>query len=282
MILKFKEHEWQFPGIRVMGILNTTPDSFFDGGSFIKPADVLAHAARMVEEGADLIDIGGESTRPNAKKVSLEEELDRVLPAIRLISGKLPVPVSIDTTKASVARAAVAAGASIINDVSGGREEPEILNVAAQTGASLMLMHSRGNPQTMQALTDYSSVVDDVIFELKKTIESATAAGVHLDRIVIDPGFGFAKNTEQNLQILRNLERFKQFDHPLLVGISRKSFLGTLVNKAPQGRLAASLAAQFFAMLRGADIIRTHDVAETVETLKILKAILATRPSDVP
>jgi len=281
MIFRFKEHEWQFPGIRVMGILNATPDSFFDGGLFLKPDDALARAGKMVEEGADLIDVGGESTRPNALKISLQEELDRVLPVIQLISSRLPVPLSIDTTKAEVARLAVAEGASIINDVSGGRNEPPILNVAAETGAGIVLMHSRGSPQTMQNLTHYVSVVDEVMLELEKTLASAVAAGVQEERIVLDPGFGFAKNAGQNLWILRDLEKFKRFGRPLLVGISRKSFLGTVVGKKARERLAASLATQFLSMLRGADIIRTHDVGETVETLKILKAILATGPVDV-
>ena len=265
-----------------MGILNTTPDSFFDGGRFLAPDDALERSRRMVEEGADVIDVGGESTRPMAVKIPLQEELDRVLPVIQRIRKEFPVPVSIDTTKSEVARFAVAEGASIINDVSGGRADPSILRVAAETRAGLVLMHSRGDPQTMQTLTEYRFVADDVLSELKTAIAAAREAGVAYDRIVVDPGFGFAKTAAQNLDLLRGLETFRALGRPVLAGVSRKSFLGAIVNQQAGGRLAASLAAQCLAALRGCDIIRTHDVRETVETLKILNAILAARPSDMP
>lgn len=282
MVFRFGPHEWSFPGIRVMGILNTTPDSFFDGGRFLAPDDALERSRRMVEEGVDVIDVGGESTRPMAVKIPLQEELDRVLPVIQRIRKEFPVPVSIDTTKSEVARFAVAEGASIINDVSGGRADPSILRVAAETRAGLVLMHSRGDPQTMQALTEYRFVADDVLSELKTSIAAAREAGVAYDRIMVDPGFGFAKTAAQNLDLLRGLETFRALDRPVLAGVSRKSFLGVIVNQQAGGRLAASLAAQCLAALRGCDIIRTHDVRETVETLKILNAILAACPSDMP
>ena len=282
MVFRFGPHEWSFPGIRVMGILNTTPDSFFDGGRFLAPDDALERSRRMVEEGADVIDVGGESTRPMAVKIPLQEELDRVLPVIQRIRNEFSVPVSIDTTKSEVARFAVAEGASIINDVSGGRADPSILRVAAETRAGLVLMHSRGDPQTMQTLTEYRFVADDVLSELKTAIAAAREAGVAYDRIVVDPGFGFAKTATQNLDLLRGLETFRALGRPVLAGVSRKSFLGAIVNQQAGGRLAASLAAQCLAALRGCDIIRTHDVRETVETLKILNAILAARPSDMP
>ena len=282
MVFRFGPHEWSFPGIRVMGILNTTPDSFFDGGRFLAPDDALERSRRMVEEGADVIDVGGESTRPMAVKIPLQEELDRVLPVIQRIRKEFSVPVSIDTTKSEVARFAVAEGASIINDVSGGRADPSILRVAAETRAGLVLMHSRGDPQTMQTLTEYRFVADDVLSELKTAIAAAREAGVAYDRIVVDPGFGFAKTAAQNLDLLRGLETFRALGRPVLAGVSRKSFLGAIVNQQAGGRLAASLAAQCLAALRGCDIIRTHDVRETVETLKILNAILAARPSDMP
>lgn len=281
MIFRFGQHEWSFPGIRVMAILNTTPDSFFDGGRFLSPEAALERARQMVAQGADAIDVGGESTRPMAKPVSLQEELDRVLPIIGLIHKELPVPISIDTTKAGVARAAVAEGASIINDVSGGRSDPGLLDVAAQSGAGLVLMHSRGDPQTMQSLTQYDSLMDDVVAELSANVETAQSAGVEKDRIVVDPGFGFAKTAGQSLELLRGLERFRDFDRPVLVGVSRKSFLGHAVNRQVGDRLSASLAAQCLAAMRGCDIIRTHDVLETVETVKILNAILAAAPSNV-
>ena len=281
MIFRFGQHEWTFPGIRVMGILNATPDSFYDGGRFVSPNDALERARGMVDQGVDVIDVGGESTRPMAAEVGLQQELDRVLPVIRLIRKELDVPVSIDTAKSEVARLAVAEGASIINDVSGGRADPAILKVAAATGAGLVLMHSRGDPRTMQSLTQYDSVVDDALRELEEALGTAISAGIPAERIVVDPGFGFAKTADQNVDLLRELERFRAPGRPVLVGVSRKSFLGAIANREPEHRLAASLAAQCLAALRGCDIIRTHDVRETVETLKILNAILAAAPSDV-
>lgn len=264
-----------------MGILNTTPDSFFDGGKFLSPEIALERARQMVSQGADAIDVGGESTRPMARPTPLQEELDRVLPVIGLIRRELPVKISIDTTKAGVARLAVAEGASIINDVSGGRADSRLLEVAAQSGAGLVLMHSRGNPQTMQSLVQYGFLMDEVLAELTAAIETAQSAGVAAERIVVDPGFGFAKTAGQSLELLCGLERFRNLGRPVLVGVSRKSFLGAAVNRQTGDRLAASLAAQCLAAMRGCDIIRTHDVLETVETIKMLNAILAARPSDV-
>lgn len=264
-----------------MGILNVTPDSFFDGGRFLNSDDALNRARQMAEDGADIIDIGGESTRPMAAPVSAQEELERVIPAIRAVCRGLSLPVSIDTTKSEVARLAISEGASVINDVSGGRADPAILAVAASTGAGLILMHSRGDSRTMQTLTNYASVARDVVAELSHCIKAAEAAGVPRERIVVDPGFGFAKTAAQNVDLLRDLEQVRNLDRPVLAGISRKSFLGALVDRPPEGRLASSLAAQFLAMLRGCDIIRTHDVKETVETVKILNAILAAVPTCV-
>jgi dihydropteroate synthase len=281
MLFRFADRSWTFPGIRVMGILNVTPDSFFDGGRFLDPAAALDRARAMAEAGADMIDVGGESTRPMASPVSVQEELDRVIPAIRAIAQGLRVPISIDTTKSEVARQAIAEGASVINDVSGGRADPALAGVAASTGAGLILMHSRGDSRTMQTLTHYASVTRDVISELSDSILAAEAAGVSREQIVIDPGFGFAKTAGQNLVLLRELEALRSLGRPVLAGVSRKSFLGALIDRPPEGRLAASLSAQFLAMLRGCDIIRTHDVRETVETVKILNAILAARPSAV-
>ena len=281
MTFRFKDHEWTFPRIRVMGVLNITPDSFFDGGRFLAPEAALERSRRMVEEGADMIDVGGESTRPMAAKIPLQEELDRVLPVIRLVHRHLSVPLSIDTTKSDVARLAIAEGALVINDVSGGRADPSILKVAVETQAGLILMHSRGDPRTMQNLAEYRSVAGDVISELKAAIAAARTAGVAHDRIVVDPGFGFAKTAAQNLDLLGGLERFHALGRPVLAGVSRKSFLGTIVNRQAGDRLAASLAAQCLAALRGCGMIRTHDVRETVEMVKILNAILAARPSDM-
>jgi dihydropteroate synthase len=280
MLFRFGNSEWKFPGIRVMGILNVTPDSFFDGGKYSSPDAALEHARRMVEEGADVIDVGGESTRPMAAAIAQDEELARVLPVIRQIRP-LGVPISIDTIKSQVARAAVAEGASIINDVTAGRSDPAIFHVAAETGAGLILMHSRGDSRTMQSLAEYGAIAEEVRAELQTAFDAARAAGVGEDRIAIDPGFGFAKNAEQSLELLRRLETFRAFGRPVLVGVSRKSFLGALLGDPAADRLAASLCAQFLAALRGCDIIRTHDVRQTVEMVKILKAILAASPSHV-
>jgi len=281
MIFRFGRDEWKFPGVRVMGILNATPDSFFDGGRFLSPDDALSRARAMVSDGADVIDVGGESTRPMAAEVGLQEELDRVLPVIRLIAGELDVPISIDTSKSAVARLAIGEGASIVNDVSGGRADPAILGVAAESGAGLVLMHSRGDPRTMQGLAQYRSLAGEVLAELEDSVAAARKAGVAAENIAIDPGFGFAKTADQSLAMLRELEKFRALNRPMLVGISRKSFLGSIVNRQAGDRLAASLAAQCLAALKGCDIIRTHDVRQTVETMKILKAILAAGTSDV-
>lgn len=282
MVFRFSNWTWTFPGARVVGILNVTPDSFYDGSRFQGIDAALARAEAMAAEGADAIDVGGESTRPGAAPVPVDDELRRVVPVIEALAGRLSIPISIDTRKAAVARSAVGAGAAIVNDVSGGREDPALLEAAARSGAGLILMHSRGTPQTMQSLTRYGSVLEEVAAELRISLDEALRAGVPEDHLVVDPGIGFAKDAAQNLELLSGLSRLRDFGRPVLLGVSRKSFLGAIVGGEPRDRLAASLSAQFLGLLRGADLIRTHDVAETVQTVKMLKAILAAGPDAVP
>ncbi|MBI4412116.1 MAG: dihydropteroate synthase [Deltaproteobacteria bacterium] len=252
---------------KIMGILNCTPDSFLDGGKYSGVSALADRAFQMENEGADIIDIGGESTRPGAAPVEIDEELRRTIPvieAIRKRSGAAGIPISIDTTKARVAMEAVTAGATMINDVSGFRADPEMAVVAAEMKVPVVLMHSRGTPQTMQTMTDYRNVVDDVMAELKQSVDRAHKAGLKKDQILIDPGFGFAKTFEQNIEMLRNLKRFREMGYPIMIGLSRKNFVGIMTGEEKaSGRLAGSLALAFYAAMQGIDILRVHDVAET-------------------
>jgi dihydropteroate synthase len=258
----------------VMGILNVTPDSFSDGGDFISPDAALERARQMVGEGADIIDVGGESTRPGAAPVSLEQELDRVIPVIEAISRELPVPVSIDTSKAGVMSGAVSAGAGLINDVAALRGEGA-LEVAAKSGVPVCLMHMQGGPRTMQESPEYQDVVSDIRQFLGERIKACQAAGISRDRIVLDPGFGFGKTLGHNLELLRRLEEFSDIGLPLLVGISRKSMIGALLGDVPvTERLYGSLAAAVLAVERGAGILRVHDVKPTVDAIRVAQAVM--------
>jgi dihydropteroate synthase len=258
-----------------MGILNVTPDSFTDGGDFVLPANALERARVMVEEGADIIDVGGESTRPGSHSVSVEEELGRVIPVIRGIAAELPVPISIDTSKSEVMREAVAAGAGMINDVMALQAEGA-LEAARDAAVPVCLMHMQGEPRSMQHNPEYSDVVAEVESFFQQRIEACDAAGIPRGRLLLDPGFGFGKLLEHNLELLNDLERFTAFDLPLLVGISRKSMLGAILNDAPvDERLYGSLAAAVMAVERGAAIIRVHDIKPTVDALKIVQAVTA-------
>ena len=259
----------------VMGVLNVTPDSFSDGGQFSSLNDALAHAEQMINEGADIIDIGGESTRPGSHFVSEEEELCRVIPVIERLAN-LPVPISFDTTKAAVARVALQAGAEIVNDISGLRFEPAIAGVAAEAGAGLVLMHSRGTPKDMQQISPMENAVNEVMAGLSDSVALAEGRGVARGNIAIDPGIGFGKTLEQNLELIARLDQLAhQFaDMPVLIGTSRKSFLGKLLNGAPAAeRLHGTTATIVAAVLHGADIVRVHDVKSAVEALKITDAI---------
>jgi dihydropteroate synthase len=255
----------------VMGIVNVTPDSFSDGGHHASTAAAIAHALQLIADGADILDIGGESTRPGAAEVSEQEELDRVLPVIEGLRG-ISVPISIDTYKPEVMRAALAAGASMVNDVNALQAEGA-LEAVANSDAAVCLMHKQGSPQNMQQQPQYLDVVTEVGSFLLKRVASAKAAGIARNRIVIDPGFGFGKTLVHNLDLLRELDTLCGLGLPLLAGLSRKSMLGALTGREVGDRVAASVAAAVLAAQRGAAIVRVHDVRETADALKVLHAV---------
>jgi len=258
---------------RVMGIVNLTPDSFSDGGLHSSVDAAVAYGLKLVEEGADLLDIGGESTRPGADEVSLEEELRRVLPVIERLAKDTTLPISIDTSKPEVMRAAVAAGAGMVNDIYALRREGA-LQAAAELGVPVVLMHMQGEPRTMQHTPEYENVVADVHRFLAERIFAAEMAGIARKQIVIDPGFGFGKTDQHNLTLLAQLQRLTELGVPLLAGLSRKRVLGTLSGREiPSERVSASLAAHLIAVQRGAQIVRVHDVAATVDALKVWNAV---------
>ncbi len=256
-----------------MGVLNVTPDSFSDGGRYLEPDAAIAQAQRLIDNGADIIDVGGESTRPGAEPVAVEEELRRVLPVIAALRG-IGVPVSIDTRHAAVMRAALGRGAAIINDVSALSADPDALSVAAASGAPVILMHAKGDPRTMQESPVYEDVVGEVHDYLARRIEACVAAGIDAGRLIVDPGIGFGKTLHHNLDLLRNLHRFHDLGCPVLLGVSRKSFLGRLSGGVPaHGRLPGSLAAALAAIHQGVHILRVHDVAETRQAIEVWRAI---------
>lgn len=262
----------------VMGILNLTPDSFSDGGSYVSVESALYRVEEMVGEGAGIIDIGGESTRPGSKRISAKEEIARVAPVVAAISERFDVPLSIDTSKASVATAAIDAGAEIINDISGLRWEPGVAELAARTGSGLVLMHSLGEFDTLHSQPPVEDVVISVRNGLRYSVEQAQESGVSPAQIVIDIGIGFGKTPEQNLKLLTKIDRLvNEFQgYPLLVGASRKSFIGKLLNQPePKKRVAGSIAAAVLAAMRGAAIFRAHDVRETVDALALVNAAKA-------
>jgi len=258
---------------RVMGIVNVTPDSFSDGGAHFDVDAAVAHGLQLAEEGADILDVGGESTRPGADEVAVEEELRRVLPVIERLVKETALPVSVDTSKPEVMRAAVDAGAGMINDVYALRREGALDAVAA-LGVPVVLMHMLGEPRSMQEAPDYDEVVGDVHRFLAERIFAAEMAGIAKKRIVVDPGFGFGKTTQHNLQLLARLERFTELGVPVLAGLSRKRTIGELTGRdAPRERVHGSVAAHLVAAQRGARIVRVHDVAATVDALKLWQAV---------
>jgi dihydropteroate synthase len=252
-----------------MGVLNITPDSFSDGGAFLDPAAAVAHAVQMAADGADLIDVGGESTRPGAEPVAADEELRRVLPVLEQMAGAVSAPRSIDTSKAAVARAAIAAGASFVNDVTALRGDPEMAAVVAEAGVEVCLMHMQGEPRSMQEDPRYEDVVSEVKGFLEARLAHAVAKGVQEDRIWLDPGIGFGKTLEHNLELIRRLGEIAQIGRPLVVGASRKRFLGALTGRKEGDRLAGSLAAAVLAVERGASMLRVHDVGPTHDALAV-------------
>jgi len=257
----------------IMGVLNVTPDSFSDGGLYLNKERALEHGLRMVEEGADMIDIGGESTRPGAKPIDINEELQRVLPVIEALSKRISIPISIDTYKSEVAQRAIDAGAEIINDISGLNFDPHMAKVAAREDIPIILMHIRGTPETMQKDIHYNSIFSEIILYLKDSIQRAEDAGVDPKKIIIDPGIGFGKTVSDNLIIIKNLKEFRILGKPILLGTSRKSFIGKLLNAGPKDRIEGTLSSIAIGVLNGAHIIRSHDVLEAKRAVAIADAI---------
>jgi len=276
MIFRARHLEFAFPRpTLVMGIVNVTPDSFSDGGKFFDAGAAVARALELARQGADILDIGGESTRPGAEPVSEAEELRRVIPVIDELAVKVKIPLSIDTMKPAVARAALQAGAVIVNDVAASRDEDAMWKVAAEFRAGYICMHAQGTPQTMQKNPVYADVIREVGDFFRERLEKLGACGVAPDQVVLDVGIGFGKTPEHNLQLLANLESFTTMARPLLIGVSRKSFIEKLLGAKLNERLPASLACASLAIAGGAQIIRTHDVAETVRAARMTEAVLA-------
>jgi dihydropteroate synthase len=261
----------------VMGIVNVTPDSFSDGGQFLRPEAAVAHALELAALGADIVDIGGESTRPGAVPVDEAEELRRVMPVVEGLAGRIRVPISIDTMKPGVARAALQAGASIVNDIAANRAERALWRLVAETGVGYVCVHMQGTPQTMQAKPAYADVVREVGDFFSERLAQLSSCGVAREQIILDPGIGFGKTFEHNLQLLGGIGEFTKLERPLLLGVSRKSFLGKLTGDGPAGRLPGGLACACLAIEAGVQMIRTHDVAETVQAIRLTEAILARR-----
>jgi dihydropteroate synthase len=257
----------------LMGILNVTPDSFSDGGLFFDRDRAISHGLRMVEEGADIIDIGGESTRPGSKPIELQEELRRVIPVIESIAKEADVPISIDTYKSAVAQRAVEAGAEIINDISGLHFDPDLAKIAAKGNIPLILMHIRGTPETMQKNIHYDSLFSEILQYLKGSIKRAESAGLNPGQIIIDPGIGFGKTLEDNLLIIKNLHEFRILGKPILLGTSRKSFIGKILNAESDDRLEGTLTSIAIGVFNGAHIIRSHDVLQTKKAIAVADAI---------
>jgi dihydropteroate synthase len=259
--------------MKLMGVVNVTPDSFSDGGLFLEPEAAIAHGKQLARDGADILDVGGESTRPGAGAVSEEEELSRVEPVVADLAG-LGHRVSIDTSKLAVAEAALDAGATIVNDVTALRGDPEIGTLCAERGAGLILMHMQGSPRTMQDEPAYDDVVEDVKAFLAERVEAATDAGVPEDRIWVDPGIGFGKALEHNLELLRRLGELRQLGRPLVVGTSRKSFIGKIDGSGTDDRIGGTIASSILAAAAGAEVLRVHDVAEVAQAASVAAAIV--------
>ncbi|MBE9038092.1 dihydropteroate synthase [aff. Roholtiella sp. LEGE 12411] len=273
LIIRGRCFEWG-QRTHLMGILNVTPDSFSDGGEFNTTSTALAQAQALIAAGADIIDVGGQSTRPGAKQITLAEELDRVLSILQVLRSEISIPISVDTTRASVAKAAVEAGADMVNDISGGTFDLEMLPTVASLNVPIVLMHIRGNPQTMQKQTDYQDLLGEIYSFLANQIAAATATGINQEKIIIDPGIGFAKNYEQNLEIFRRLRSLKPLNCPILVGASRKSFIGRILNQPnPKARVWGTAAACCAAIFNGADILRVHDVQEMRDVSLVADAL---------
>jgi dihydropteroate synthase len=279
MIFRARQFEFVFPRPAfVMGVVNVTPDSFSDGGKFFNADDAIAHALKLIAQGAEILDIGGESTRPNAEPVSEAEELRRVIPVIEKLASQIAIPISIDTTKPAVAHAALQAGASIVNDVSANRDNDALWKIVSDFHAGYICMHAQGGPATMQKKPIYTDVIREINEFFQEQLGNLlNRIGVIPEQVVLDVGIGFGKTPEHNLQLLANLRSFTKLRRPLLLGVSRKSFIGKLLGAEVNERLPASLACATLAVESGVQIIRTHDVAETIQALRITETVLSRR-----
>lgn len=261
----------------VVGVLNVTPDSFSDGGNYMEVDAAVSRGLEMVEEGADIIDIGGESSRPGAEPVPIEEERRRVLPVIERLARKVGVPISIDTYKSVVAREAIGLGASIVNDISGLRSSPDMADVIVETGVSVMIMHMKGEPRNMQSDPTYEDVVSEIRVFLDTQAKKAVARGVPKDRIVIDPGIGFGKTVEHNLEIIARIGELRDLGYPVLIGTSRKSFIGSILGTEVDERLEGTIASKVAAVMGGVDFVRVHDVKEVSRAMNLIDRIMRYR-----
>jgi dihydropteroate synthase len=261
---------------RIMGALNITPDSFSDGGKYMDPSDAVKRALRMVEEGADIVDVGGESSRPGAESIAASEELRRVMPVVKALREISDIPISIDTCKSEVARQALSEGASMINDITALRGDRDMAGTIASFDASVVLMHMKGDPRTMQGAPHYDDIMSEISDHLAGSIEIAAGAGIDPDKIIVDPGIGFGKTVEHNIEILKKLEQLKGLGKPILVGTSRKSFIGELTGKGTDGRMFGTAATVTAAILKGADIIRVHDIGEMRDVVFVTDALKRT------
>ena len=264
----------------IMGVLNITPDSFSDGGHYFQRDQAIEHGLTMAEDGADMIDVGGESTRPYAEKVSIHEEMDRVIPVIQGLSKELKIPISIDTLKAEVAQEAIAAGASIINDISALRSDSRMVSVAAEAGVPIVLMHMKGSPSDMQDNPVYDHLIREIMGFLKSAADRAVEGGIDKASIILDPGIGFGKSFDHNLEIIRELHQFQTMGMPVMLGTSRKAFLGHLLGNEAHKRDTGTMATIAAGVMNGAHIVRVHNVKRTLETVKIIDAIMRGSASD--
>lgn len=258
----------------VMGVLNRTPDSFSDGGEFLAENAALQHIRKMVRDGADIIDIGGESTRPGSESVSLAEELNRTIPIIKKISQEIDIPISIDTSKHEVALEAIRNGASLVNDVTGLKSDPKMAEVISESGVAICVMHMKGTPKDMQDNPTYHDLLSEIVDGLKESIKIALRSGISHDKIIVDPGIGFGKTVEHNLIIINRLTELKVLDKPILIGTSRKSFIGNVLQRDLKDRLMGTAATCALAIMNGADIIRVHDVKEMVDVARMADAVM--------
>lgn len=264
----------------VMGILNVTPDSFSDGGRYLDRDKAVDHGLSMARDGADIIDVGGESTRPSAEKISSDEELDRVISVIERLCREVTIPVSIDTYKSAVAREALKAGASMINDISALRFDPQMAAVAARAGVPVILMHMKGTPETMQSNPTYEALIPEILDFLRDAMDRATNAGIRRDLILVDPGIGFGKTFDDNLKIIRDLSQFASLGRPILLGTSNKAFIGHILNKELHERDIGTMATVAVGVLNGAHLVRVHDVKKAVETVKMVDAVKRGRSAE--